>query len=126
MVHDTQHYNLAVNYSGVGQFYCNVKDCNYTHIFFQTYFSLQSSKSWNQFLLMLQIQVQSWKRNQKFCPKPTVVDNQSQQVVPECNLSLKCCSIGIHTSKGINWHHLYFQGRTFLSSQIFGLEKKKS
>jgi len=39
-------------------------------MFFQTYFSLQSSKSWNQFLLMLQIQVQSWKRNQKFHPKP--------------------------------------------------------
>ncbi len=53
----------------------------------------------------------------------TVVDNQSQQVVPEHNLSLKCCSIGIHTSKGINWHYLCFQGRTFLSSQIFGLKK---
>ena len=24
-VHDTQHYNLAVNYSGVDWFYCNVK-----------------------------------------------------------------------------------------------------
>src|SRR5258707_6141828 len=29
---------------------------NYAHMF-QTYFSLQSSKSWNQFLLVLQIQI---------------------------------------------------------------------
>ncbi len=37
-VHDTQHYNLAVNYSGVGQFYCNVKiitmlTCSFKPIF---------------------------------------------------------------------------------------------